>query len=417
MQRYAPTQPTGDGDAPLDVSFVAGAIDDQGGGRIPDACRRVLGLPTLAPASDTCELWALLWIEAVLRRSASGACTLSWPDVVEAYPSYRLVAEGDPAATDLVPENLADHLVELGRASARAWPWDRVARACRRGELSGYGVDAADAAWMDEGMFSREVLGHLPPLDVLLADLDCLLDPGVAGRLGRTPRRRGASGDNRSGPEIGSGPAPPRLRSHARTPTRAPRPGDDRQPAGRGVQQLGARRPEDRRHLGVGHPADLHRDHAEGRDRAGHGHRGRIVRPASGHRRGRPGDPIQRLAEPGQGRARAADEQRRGATPVGRLPAQPVDAGHRRARRHQHAGRGRQRPDTACRHLHEGRRHRRERLPAVGPGLLHGRRPPAGGVGQPDCPDPLLRPHSVQGRGPRSREATPHPRRGLRRRA
>jgi hypothetical protein len=162
--------------------FDADAIDGPGGGRIPDACRRVLGLPTPAPASDTCELWALLWVEAVLRRSLTEARTLSWPDVVGEFPSYRFVAEGDPPLANLLDE----HLVELGRASARAWPWAQLLRSCRQGKLSGFGVDATDADWMDEGMFSREVLGNLPPLDVLLSDLDCLLDSEVAVPLERT---------------------------------------------------------------------------------------------------------------------------------------------------------------------------------------------------------------------------------------
>jgi hypothetical protein len=54
-------------------------------------------------------------------------------------------------------------------------PWSALRRACAAGCVDVADVDRAGAAWMDDGMFSREALGGYPPLTQMVADLRELL--------------------------------------------------------------------------------------------------------------------------------------------------------------------------------------------------------------------------------------------------
>jgi hypothetical protein len=152
---------------------------DQSGGRIPDACRRALRLATPPPASDTAELWATLWIETLLVRSLGDPQPIPWPEVIRAYPAFEAVVDGDPDLCSLV----GDHLVELGQAARRAWPWDQLLASSAAGLVPACGVEPGSARWMDVGMFSREVLGQFPPLVDLVADLQEILTPDVMSRI------------------------------------------------------------------------------------------------------------------------------------------------------------------------------------------------------------------------------------------
>jgi hypothetical protein len=152
---------------------------EQGTGRIPDACRRVLQLPTAPPARDTAELWATLWLETLLIQTLADPRRIPWAEVIRAYPAYDAVVAGDRALGALVD----DHLVELGHAAGRAWRWDDLLVACAAGQVPACGVHPDDAAWMDVGMFSREVLGQFPALDDLMTDLRTVLAPEVTARI------------------------------------------------------------------------------------------------------------------------------------------------------------------------------------------------------------------------------------------
>jgi hypothetical protein len=154
---------------------------DQGGGRIPDACRRALRLATPPPEGDTGELWATLWLETLLVRSLGDPRPIPWPEAVRAYPAFEAVVEGDPALCSLV----GDHLVELGQAARRAWPWEQLLASSAAGLVPACGVEPGAARWMDVGMFSREVLGQFPPLSELVADLSSVLDADVVDRIER----------------------------------------------------------------------------------------------------------------------------------------------------------------------------------------------------------------------------------------
>jgi hypothetical protein len=149
-----------------------------GQGRLIDGCRRVLGLSTDPPAHDSHELWSVLWLDSLLARAAVDPHR-SWADLVRCHPGVVALARVEPGA---VPEAM-DHLVELGSALRQVWPWDRLLASARAGHFSVLGLSADDAAWMDVGMFSREVLGSFEPVDDLLDELDELLGPDLVGRI------------------------------------------------------------------------------------------------------------------------------------------------------------------------------------------------------------------------------------------
>ncbi len=160
--------------APIDPVASIAPAPDQSRGRVPDACRRVLGLATAPPATDSGELWALLWLEAILADALVAPERRTWTEVVAAHPAFGAVTAGAPALIGA----LDGDVVALGQATRRAWSWDRMLEAVRTGRLD-LGFDPVEAAWMDEGMFSREVLGLLPAVEDLFVDLECLLAPEV----------------------------------------------------------------------------------------------------------------------------------------------------------------------------------------------------------------------------------------------
>jgi hypothetical protein len=123
-------------------------------GRVVDACRRALGLPTAPPLSPP-HVWATaLWVDAALAATlgADLGTTPAWPEL---------------AALD------------TGAAPARPLEWRTLRLACAAGVLDVPGVDPDAAAWMDDGMFAREALGALPSLVDMLSDLRGLLPTPV----------------------------------------------------------------------------------------------------------------------------------------------------------------------------------------------------------------------------------------------
>jgi hypothetical protein len=121
-------------------------------GRVPDTCRRVLGLPTPPATIDPTVMWSIDWLDRVLvevLRRDLDAPPLTWPAVERLY---------------------------RGRDRDAA-PWAILRRECACGLLAIGGIDPATAAWMDDGMFSRQVIASYPELHELVADLGDLL-PG-----------------------------------------------------------------------------------------------------------------------------------------------------------------------------------------------------------------------------------------------
>jgi len=128
-----------------------------GEGRVLDTCRRVLGLPT-APPTHTTALWsAIHWVDAAL--SAVLAAELGTK------PSWQELRR-----------------LDRGRRHAE-WPWSLLRADCAAGRLRIPTISRDAAAWMDDGMFSREVMTAYPPVAEMVADLRELLPRDTYNRL------------------------------------------------------------------------------------------------------------------------------------------------------------------------------------------------------------------------------------------
>ncbi len=146
------------------------------GGRMLDTLLRCLGRPTPPAADPPSRLLAILWLSAIIEAAGRATAALTWPQTLRLHPASRLlVASGQHVAR---PE--LDTIVEL---AARTWTWEvlRLAGA-RRGSLEAL-CPAELAAWMDEGMYSRWVLGALPDPDALLGSALRALRPAAKTRL------------------------------------------------------------------------------------------------------------------------------------------------------------------------------------------------------------------------------------------
>jgi hypothetical protein len=152
-------------------------------GPVADACRRMLGLPTAAPPSNTVGWWVDGWLQVVFRLAIGGEDA-----------SWRAIATTSIGRASATPSAIAEAIVNLGRT--RSWA-DLFAEATDDAlrfahDLDGHPprlwpfCDADVLSWMDVGAFARARLGHQPPLAILLAELDDLLQPGVADRVRAT---------------------------------------------------------------------------------------------------------------------------------------------------------------------------------------------------------------------------------------
>jgi len=129
--------------------IVLTANADRATGRVPDICRRVLGLPTAPPSSDPRVLWDVDWLDRILAQRLAadlGSPPPSWQDVY----ALRRHRRSDGA------------------------PWAILRREVAAGLLD-VGLPADLAAWMDDGMFERELLARYPDRSYILADLAELL--------------------------------------------------------------------------------------------------------------------------------------------------------------------------------------------------------------------------------------------------
>ncbi len=172
---------TRDGDAvavlerPLDASIAAG----EPSGLLVDICRRALGLRTDAPETTSLKLFARRWLGdvlAVANTHPDPAVGMAFADAAHAGPLSRLVAELVPELAGADPHTM----LALGVPEvAHRWPWAILRRMCADAALYLPGLDAFEAAWMDDGVFCRWVLASLPPSGPTLDDLEHLLDPDV----------------------------------------------------------------------------------------------------------------------------------------------------------------------------------------------------------------------------------------------
>jgi hypothetical protein len=150
-------------------------------GRIDDVCRRALGLPTAPPAHSSAELWAAMWLSDVLATAAAcdPAARLRWPAVAELHPALAMIVQHEPQWRGKTAESLG----RLGDVLAEVQSWSVVREACAKGEWPVDDVPADVAAWLDDGAFSRWVLGGFPPIDQLARAVSATLPPSVARRV------------------------------------------------------------------------------------------------------------------------------------------------------------------------------------------------------------------------------------------
>lgn len=154
-------------------------------GRVDDICRRALGLATPAPASPVELLWACHWLERVLVAASEHATEVAtWPRVAAHHAAVARSTGPDRPTSGSV-----DDLVLAGRWFAEQTPWEALRDQTARGERHVEAVSAAQARWMDAGMFSRWLLMDLTPLaylreavaEALPADVAAAVDEALDG--------------------------------------------------------------------------------------------------------------------------------------------------------------------------------------------------------------------------------------------
>lgn len=141
-------------------------------GRLSDACRRILGLPTSPPPVDMVHFVIDAWLSIVLR-TALISPGLRWPRVVELSLVHQLAA-GPAPSESTNPAAMADALRDL----AGSMDWHRYRAACvTLGGCPVSELSASDIAWMDTGMFSRWTHDSMPTTADLLDLLEPVLSP------------------------------------------------------------------------------------------------------------------------------------------------------------------------------------------------------------------------------------------------
>jgi hypothetical protein len=165
------------GEAP---SRTLGPTDEPQVGRVPDACRRILGLPTAPPPTSTVGLWVDTWLDLVFLRALRPP-TVRWPELAHELTSCLQSFPGAPTdqARTATPAQIARLLVAIGHSVT----WEElrevdIARAVDRTRSGGDAITDADAEapgygarvlqWMDVGMYARiRFADHLPRAVVL----------------------------------------------------------------------------------------------------------------------------------------------------------------------------------------------------------------------------------------------------------
>ena len=138
-------------------------------GDVADCLRRAIGLPTPPPPCGPVAWWAIDWLDAVLEavcREPSRRWT--WAHVSRLHPRSGPLPPDSPAA-----------LIELVAREGAGLDWSDIRLRVGAAGGSRCPIGPELAAWMDDGMFARWLLGSRPdPVDVVV-DLVDLLPPAV----------------------------------------------------------------------------------------------------------------------------------------------------------------------------------------------------------------------------------------------
>ncbi len=102
----------------LDGPFAISDDIDQVAGRVPDGCRRVLGLRTPPPAVSVEDFFALLWLDHVLAEAAVRPGELTWAEAAGLHFGAGLVSELVAVGDELGPLE-PDEALMIGHALDR----------------------------------------------------------------------------------------------------------------------------------------------------------------------------------------------------------------------------------------------------------------------------------------------------------
>ncbi len=151
-------------------------------GRIDDVCRRALGLET-APASTTSlAIWAAIWLDRILTTTAAAepGSRTTWTAAAELHPAVSMILHD---CTPSWQRKATDSIVRLGEILAEVHSWSVLRAACATGEWPVDHIEPEVAEWLDDGAFSRWVLGGFPPLPVLVQAVGATTPPSVSRRV------------------------------------------------------------------------------------------------------------------------------------------------------------------------------------------------------------------------------------------
>jgi hypothetical protein len=150
-----------------------GPTSEPQNGRVPDACRRILGLATAPPTDSMTDFVIAAWLE-VISRVALDNPEITWSDIVALHPACNAISE--PA----IPAAIAQATQALGHSL----DWERFRRVITAVGGFPFGDSGKKtAAWMDTGMFSRWAMDSLPSRSDAFDLLDAALGPATFDRL------------------------------------------------------------------------------------------------------------------------------------------------------------------------------------------------------------------------------------------
>ena len=153
-QEWSCSSPATGGSSVASAWVIVSSVRFRRSGRTLDCLQRALGLPSAPPDVPPVLVGAVLWLEGVLRGEASSC---------------------------------ADLRTTSGQLDG-SLDWDRLRRLVVGGTWPDLCLTTEEAAWLDDGAFSRWVMGQCRPLPVLLAGLRRVLDPADARRIDRLVR-------------------------------------------------------------------------------------------------------------------------------------------------------------------------------------------------------------------------------------
>jgi hypothetical protein len=168
---------------------VFGPHRDPQTGRVPDACRRVLGLPTAPPDRSMTGFVLAAWLEVVVRRALARP-GLDWSAVVAMHPATQIGLDPFSSERDCDPGDRTPtpaQIAALTRDLGELLDWDRFRCVVSRVGGFPFGEHASPiAAWMDAGMFSRWATDEIPDRRATLDMLDAVLQPSAFDRVWAT---------------------------------------------------------------------------------------------------------------------------------------------------------------------------------------------------------------------------------------